>query len=167
MSNLTAMTGILPAVNAAVKTASGILGLVKDVETKQKVIELQSAIFDLHDRVRSAQAEQDELLKAKSELERKLAEYERWDAEAARYELRALADGVFVYALKAEHKGKEPEHFLCPHCFAERKRSILNHPRADYSNYVCHACKFDVNPVKSSYGFASVPRRDRYRGLIG
>jgi len=168
--SLTAITAMLPAVNQAVKTATGILHLVKDTETKQKVIELQTAILDLHDRVRLAQSEQDELAKVKDELERKLMEYERWDAQAARYELRELADGIFVYALKPEHKGSEPLHYLCPHCFNQKKRSILQRPRAGHKNYVCHDCKMDISPVKSEpfYGIATTPRRrSRYDGLIG
>ena len=74
---------MLPAVNQAVKTATGILQLVKDADTRQKVIELQTSILDLIDRVRLAQTEQDELAKIKDELERKLMEHERWDTEAA------------------------------------------------------------------------------------
>jgi hypothetical protein len=151
---------LFPALNEAAKTATGILQLVKDVDTKQKVMELQTTIMGLHDRIRTVQSEHEE-------LERKLREYERWDAEAARYELRTLADGIFVYALKAEHKGSEPEHFLCPHCFGKRKRSILHHPGAGYTNYVCHACKFDVNPAKPSFAWASVNRGDRSRALLG
>jgi predicted RNA-binding Zn-ribbon protein involved in translation (DUF1610 family) len=162
-----AITAILPALNQAVKTVTGVVGLIKDVETKQKVIELQSAILDLHERVRSAQTEQDELLKSKNELERKLAEYERWDKESACYELRALVDGIFVYALKAENKGNGPEHFLCPNCFGERKLSIVHHPRAGYSNYICDACKFDVNPVRQTFPKVSMNQRDRFRGLPG
>lgn len=166
--NTTAIAALLPAVNEAVKTATGVLGLVKDTKTKEKVIELQTAIFELHERVRTAQAEQDEWLKTKKELEGKLAEYERWDTEAARYELRALCDGIFVYALKAEHKGTGPEYFVCPNCFGQRKLSILHHPRADYSNYICDGCKFDVNPVKTDYAklLGTTRRRDRFNSLM-
>ena len=162
-----AIAELLPALNEAVKTATGIAKLVKDADTKQKVIELQTAIFDLHDRVRQAQTEQDELAKAKDELQRKLMEYDRWDAEAARYKLLELAEGIFVYALKDEHKGNEPAHYLCAHCFGERKRSILQHPVAGYSKYVCHACKFEVNPVKQTFGFSAIKRRTPYDGLLG
>jgi hypothetical protein len=151
--NVTAITAMLPAVNQAVKSATGILHLVKDADTRQKVIELQTSILDLIDRVRLAQAEQDELTKIKDELEHKLMEYQRWDAEAARYELRQLADGIFVYAVKPDHKGSEPAHYLCPHCFGQKKRSILQRPGVGYTNYVCHDCKMDINPEPTPTGF--------------
>lgn len=161
-----AITAILSAANEAGKAVASILHVVKDTETKQKVIELQTAILGLHDRIRLAQSEHDDLAKAKDELERKLTDYQRWDTEAARYELRELAPGIFAYALKPEHKSTEPEHYLCPHCFGEKKRSILQHPRAGYTNYACHACKFEINPVKQSIAFATVKRRDPYNRPI-
>lgn len=160
------ITALLSGVNQVAQLASGVLKLVKDTEAKQKIIELQTAIFDLHDRVRHAQADQDELAKIKDELERKLMAYQQWDSEAARYELKELADGIFVYALKPDHKGSEPAHYLCPHCFSEKKRSILQRPRAGYTNYVCHSCKLDISPVKTEpFAGISVPRRRSYEGL--
>jgi hypothetical protein len=164
---ITAITTLLPAVNEAVKTAAGILHLVKDADTKQKVIDLQSAILDLQHRILQAQAEQDELARAKGELERKLLEYERWHADAARYELRDLADGIFVYSLKADQRGNEPTHYLCPHCFGERKKSILQRPGAGYTNYVCHACKLDIRPVKPSYPAVGIQQSGPLDGFMG
>jgi hypothetical protein len=162
----TSITTILPTITQVAKAAGSIVQLVKDTETRQKIIELQTSILDLHDRVRQAQVEQDELVKVKDELERKLLEHQQWGAEAARYELRQLADGIFVYALKAEHKEGQPDHFLCPHCFEQKKRSILQHPVAGYANYMCHACKFEIVPVRPAVGFATVQRRDRFGGLL-
>lgn len=149
-----AITAVLSGVNQAAQLAAAILKLAKDTETKQKIIELQTAILDLHDRIRHAQAEQDELAKVKDEFERKLMAYQRWDAEAARYGLHALADGIFVYALKPDQQHGEPMHYLCPHCFGEKKRSILQRPGVDWTNYVCHACKFEASPEPPHFGSA-------------
>ena len=33
--------------------------------------------------------------------------------------------GVFVYALKDEHRSDEPFHYLCPSCFGQEKKGIL------------------------------------------
>jgi len=98
------------------------------------------------------------------ELERKVSDYEQWDRVASRYQLRQLADGIFVYALTKTDG--EPEHYLCPHCFGERKRSILQRPSVDHTNFVCHVCKLDIRPVATPFP-KIVPPRFRPRMLDG
>jgi len=98
------------------------------------------------------------LAKVKDGLEAKLVAYQEWDSEAARYHLVELVDGIFVYALKPEQQAGEPAHYLCPHCFGEKRRSILQRPGADHTNYVCHACKLDIRPKPTPMPFIATSR---------
>lgn len=161
------ITGLLGAANHAANAAREVFGLVKDTKTKQAVIGLQDAIIGLHEKIRSAQIEYDDLAKAKREVENQLADQKSWNAEASRYQLHDLAPGVFVYALKPECKGNEPEHYLCPTCYSKKEKSILQRPGVDHTNYVCHSCKMDIRPVATPSGFVVPRSRFRSRMLDG
>lgn len=86
----------------------------------------------------------------KRDVENKLKEYEQWDSESTRYELKELATGILVYSLKPNDPRGEPTHFLCPNCFHKRQKSIMVKPAVDNLNYRCHACGFDVIPVSQA-----------------
>jgi len=78
--------------------------------------------------------------------------YEKWDSEATRYELKEIVTGIFVYVLKPDHARTEPIHWLCPNCFQQRQKSILNKPHVDHLNYHCRRCDLDIVPVVPTRG---------------
>ena len=131
---------ISKAITSALKTA-------KDVETKEAISSIQDSLLDVQSKLLTAQAQYEALSEVKRQLEQKIMEYEKWDAEAVRYELREIARGIFVYALKADHTSGEPVHWLCPNCFQQRQKSILSKPAVDYANYKCQRCQFDIIPT--------------------
>jgi DNA-directed RNA polymerase subunit RPC12/RpoP len=77
------------------------------------------------------------------ELEKEIAELKDWDREAERYQLTAIAPQVFAHRLKPGMEQGEPTHYVCTHCFSDKKKSILHamppseHPRA----YECPRCQ--------------------------
>lgn len=143
------IAGALSATYNAAKMAGGLLNLSKEANVQQIVIDLNGSILELQGKVLGVQTKYEELAAAKQLLEAKLGEYQRWDAEAMRYQLFELAPGMLVYALNPERAFGEPPHYLCPNCFQQRKKAILHHPSADHANYVCDSCKFDVRPTKA------------------
>ena len=61
-----------------------------------------------------------------SELEKQVADFETWNADKQKYELKKVAStGALAYMLKPEARGGEPPHWVCTHCYENRKRSIL------------------------------------------
>jgi len=84
-----------------------------------------AAVVDLQKEILAAQAEQMALLERVSELEAKVASFEAWDCEKLRYQLTDHGGGTFTYALKAGKEEGEPFHRICPHCYEERRKSIL------------------------------------------
>jgi hypothetical protein len=85
-----------------------------------------------------------------SDLEKKVAELEAWNAEKEKYQLHDIRqglpggqDGMFAYRLKSMGSTGEPIHFLCANCFYDRHKSILQHqmlvPGACEA-YLCHRC---------------------------
>jgi hypothetical protein len=102
-------------------------------------------------KIHGSQSQYEALAEVKRQLEQKIMEYEEWDSEAGRYELKEIAKGIFVYVLKPEHASGEPTHWLCPNCFQERQKSILSKPAVDYMNYKCHRCQLDIIPTPFNY----------------
>lgn len=104
---------------------------------------MRAGIIQLQDKVISAQSTHSAILARLDELEQEVMKMDRFEKEAARYELAATKAGAAVYALKAEDDRGEPHHCLCPNCYADRKKSILQpsgrrlecpHCKARYAN---------------------------------
>ena len=69
-----------------------------------------------------------------------------WNAQAARYELKEIATGVFVYASKNDTEGTDPAHWLCPNCYQDRNKSILQRKSRDWggTTYACPRCSTSI-----------------------
>ena len=92
---------------------------------REQAVESGFAIIDAQNAIISLQSQYQSLLEEKDTLKKQLIEMENWEGESARYELIQIADGVFVYALKNDYETTEPAHWLCPDCYQNRKKSIL------------------------------------------
>src|SRR6266487_191209 len=101
------------------KAITSALKTVKDIETKEAIAGIQDSLLDVQSKLLTAQAQYEALSEVKRQLEQKIMEYEKWDSEEARYELKEIAKGIFVYSLKQDHASGEPAHWLCPNCFQE------------------------------------------------
>ena len=108
--------------------------------------ELRSQVDELYDAVISARehvfdmdrryAEQRDKVRA---LESQLSLARDAAAERVRYQLSVLPSGTFVYRLRLEHAGGEPEHSLCPNCLDGDGRKSILQPRGEhYAN--CPKC---------------------------
>ena len=134
----------------SIKTASDLITLIykskvdraiteKAQELNSQIILLQNVVFDL-------QTQNQSLLKETDDLKRQLAQMEQWQTEAARYELKELDAGVFVYALKPDLNTGEPVHWLCPNCYQQHQKSILQlRTKGQTSNmFLCPHCKTEL-----------------------
>lgn len=100
----------------AVKAA---LGLAKSadvnnaiLEIQQKLLEHQTAYFDLVEKHQAVTVERDA-------LKQELLQIKQLQANFKRYELKKLAPGFSAYVLKESAADGEPPHWLCPHCKAK------------------------------------------------
>jgi predicted RNA-binding Zn-ribbon protein involved in translation (DUF1610 family) len=143
------ITATWTALNAAVKGIASVLKTVDDVKIKEAISGIQDSLLDVQSKLLAAQAQYEQLADAKRQAEQKLTSYEKWDTESARYALKEIVSGIFVYALKPDQANGEPVHWLCPNCFQERQKSILSKPRVDNLNYKCNRCSFDVAPTSA------------------
>jgi len=88
--------------------------------------------FELYDRYRAMKEKYDKTKDWKSET-------------VPNYSLHEIASGVFVYVFDPVEKSKEPRHYLCPYCFDEQRKSILQRTGRDMSgvHMNCHKCGAD------------------------
>lgn len=164
MIDSTLITASLPAVLSSLKEAFGIAKSIKDFSNDAKLegalSELRSRLIDAQKSVLDAQAQMQEIYAHTSKVEGQLAEYRNWEKEAAKYKLAEPFPGTFVYAFTEGELGiKEPMHYLCPKCFNQRQKSILQDGGLHGFARKCNECdisyRFKLPPE-------SEPRRNTY-----
>lgn len=137
----------LSALNTAFNMAKGLKDIDDTVRRNAAVIELQENIL-------AAQQAQAALIERIGELERKVADFETWERQKERYELKKLPVAVYLYALKDGVTPAEPPHYACPKCYEHRKRSVLHGSAVEsgIETFHCHECdsRFHVGHYRSS-----------------
>lgn len=106
-----------------------------------KINELNSIVLDLYQ-------EKSKLIQEKTDLEKKIMDFEQWENEKSKYCLYELDTEVFVYSYQKNENNVEPMHYLCANCMNNRKKSILelNSEWEDGSkHYYCKSCKTCVD----------------------
>lgn len=133
---------ILASSKAATDIARGIISLDKGVAVNEKAYELVNVILDLQQNVLTTQAEYQKLLTAHDEWKKKAEKRIEWAETSSRYQLHAFIPGVLVYAPKEENENNEPPHYICPKCYGEEKKSILQLKAINENgtHYVCLSC---------------------------
>ena len=118
-----------------------------DVALLERLNRLLFFIGDLNIDIMKLQALINEMQKQLAELKQENAELKSeieairaWNEEKNQYELAAIVPGVFAYRSK-----KTPQTvWLCPYCFEERFKSILQLTRDENGRYHfrCFKCSF-------------------------
>lgn len=108
------------ALTAAFTLAKGLKDVNDQVKINEIVIELQGRIMEAQEAVRDGREKM-------SALEDELRRLSDWSNEAQRYKLVEFGNGRFCYEIKEEEMRDEPFHLLCPACFTNRKKSILQY----------------------------------------
>ena len=142
------MVGEVFAGLGALKTAFDIAKGLKDIDDATR---RNAAVIELQEKILAAREAQSTLLDRVSELEEKVASFERWDAEKERYELKQTVSGgpAFAYALKPNAQPPEPFHCICATCYQRRIKSILQFSRSFFPSsemgVSCPVCNTEVH----------------------
>lgn len=147
MVDMSAIATALSSLAAAKDIAQAMIGLRDSAAFQGKLIEFQSKLIDANNAAFAAQEERSALLQQIRDLEAKVAKLETWETEKQRYELKQFRQGGFAYQLKQERRAAEPPHYICPNCYQEGRKSILQ-GRESHSfgwSHTCHSCKLEVD----------------------
>ena len=116
----------LSSLSAAGEIARGLLGMKVSTEVTARIHDIQSKLIDAQAQILSLQSKYSDIEKVVSAKEAEIESLKQWDREKDRYTLTKTAAGTLVYELRAEVKEEgEPVHSLCPHCYTEGFKSIL------------------------------------------
>ena len=151
--DLTTFNGVVTGLNSAATLTKSLIGIKDETAIRGKVIELQSIILDVQSNALAAQSEQAALKDKIKDLQNELITIRSWVELAEKYELKEIDSGVFVYQLKADFRVSEPNHFLCPNCFQNQQKAILQDTRRtayDRRINICPSCK-------NEYSFGRAP----------
>ncbi|MEP3525220.1 MAG: hypothetical protein ABJN24_07310 [Hyphomicrobiales bacterium] len=131
----------------ALKTA---LDLTKGLKDINDAALRNSAVIELQEHILSAQQEQFALSEHVRQLEKQIAEFEAWEHEKTRYELKELEPGNFAYALKEGMGEVEPAHYLCASCYSNGRKEILQGNTSCYGLRIirCGNCKAEIKHSK-------------------
>lgn len=158
---------------AAIKETAALAKLITDAKTESEV---NAAVSDLVSKLTSVQREcifLVELARTLQEeavaLKAKIAEFEDFKIQSESYALYKMESGTLVYSAQVTHNGVQFTVNACPHCFHQKKISILQ-PGTEkgvkgyYWVHFCPSCKSDFKMDKTPA--ASTPK-DIARRLPG
>src|SRR6185437_11648582 len=111
---------------AGIGAFKSMLDMAKALKDINDATIRNGAVIELQEKILAAREAQSAALERISELEKQVADFETWNADKQKYELKKVAStGALAYMLKPEARGGEPPHWVCTHCYENRKRSIL------------------------------------------
>lgn len=161
---VTSVTGNLLSATEIGKNLKEVFGgpKVDITASKQLVLELVNHMLD-------AQIAQMQIREALLTLQQDLKERNRFEEDAARYELVQSGRGAAFYALKPNDPLGEPPHNICPNCLAKRVKSFLQPKPAGGNFLTCGPCNqdFAVPDRGESAGiqFGPVRKSSRFDGV--
>jgi hypothetical protein len=125
MVDMAMISGAMTAFKAVRESAAALISIHDASVIRAKVLELNTQIATAQERALSALSDQFTLLERVSELEKQVADFETWETEKLRYELKNVARGATVYVLKEDACSSEDAHWICTTCYQQRKKSIM------------------------------------------
>jgi hypothetical protein len=147
MPDMALIAGTVSSLKSAFDITKLLIGIRDATILNERVLELQQVIISAQANAVAAQSQQLTLLEQVSELKKQLAELEAWDAQKQRYELKKVAAGAIVYALKADASGSEPPHWICATCYQNRRISFMQErvtsikiPSNGGTEWICPVC---------------------------
>ena len=87
------------------------------------------AVVALQEQIVAAQESYAALLENVRMLEAEARRLEIWESEKERYELKNVTEHskILAYTLKGSEQGAEPPHWICPDCYSQAKKSLLQY----------------------------------------
>lgn len=134
-------------IQAGIGGAKAALDILKGVQSLQTETAKNQAVIEVQRHVIEAQHGLSVSLKRIDDLEAEIVRLKDWSAEKQRYELKDTGQGSLAYHLKEGVEPPELQHWICPNCYQNGKKSILKHETLDIGRaetIVCHPCGLDI-----------------------
>ena len=168
MTDIADFSALLTSLKAVADIAKLMVNARDAAVVRAKALELQGEVIAAQASTLAAQAGQSVLLKRVNELETEVTELKEWNAEKEKYQLenvrRPTAPGgaAFAYAFKKPEGTPGTMHHICPNCYEDRRKSILQGEHIEIGRVdllFCHHCGLEINLTGVGRGDARRSRR--------
>lgn len=119
----------------SVKVLGDILKSAHELKDSTALIvavnEVQGKLTVAYEAVCNSQEKRLALQQKTTDLEKELNEIKDWNAEAGRYRLTEICEGVLVFTVKPGMEKNEPAHMLCTACHTKKQKGYLQRTDSD------------------------------------
>lgn len=158
MVALSEASAAVSGIKAAYDLARGVQAVAADAKVKLATIDLMQAILSAQQSAVEALERETELHKRIAELEAKIASADVWTTESQRYVLTEFPLGSMAYVLKPEHANGEISHRLCPTCYQNGRKSILQVKARHSGGEIVHCMPCAKDIALSEFKSTPIPR---------
>jgi hypothetical protein len=143
----------LQGVKGTLDVAKGL----KSAYDQHTIVQAQSEIIEkllaLQMDALSLQEKHSALIHEKEELEKKVLEAQKWSETESQYELKQVVPGKIVRSYKKPSESTDPPHWLCPNCWEDKKKSVLQGHlnMGDAWDFSCLRCRFTVGVGRANF----------------
>lgn len=164
--DLSAVMGAYEGLKAIYGGVKGLADIKEEFAVKAKAAELLDLVTSAQGKIFEIQASYTTALSRIDELEAEIVKTKNWAHEKARYKLHELMPGTLVYRIKPECQGLDPGHDICPNCYEQGIKSILQ-ASGTYEGFrrvECPFCKAKYLSERiEAYGVSIDPNRKSSR----
>lgn len=161
MIDMSAISGLLTSLQALKELVSSLSATHDRVKLGAALITVNEAITSAHGKAIAAQEAYSTLKKERHDLVKRVREFETWEREAKRYELKDFGGSTFAYVVKEAMQGSEPPHSICPTCYENKKKSILQFIDIRHGQQIFNCAVCDRNFILGVYKHDPQPRASR------
>jgi hypothetical protein len=126
MTTASLLDTIKAPLDALVDLSQGLLKLRDLTKIGEIVVKFNNEIMATQRAAMAANTQQAAMAEEIGALKARVTELETWDREdKENYELKPLGQGVRAYAIKGAEPNSENAHSICPDCYQQSKKRIL------------------------------------------
>ena len=131
---------------AGIGAFKAMMEMARALKDMDNAMSRRDVVIALQEKIFAGNAAYSELLERKDDLEKEVVRLKDWEAKKARYELVELFDGALGFAVKDVMRRGEPFHYICPACYQQNKKSILQGATGSFGDHTlaCPACRLKV-----------------------
>jgi hypothetical protein len=146
------ISSLIASSKTAYDIAKGLTSVYVDDKVRERTSELVGILLAVQGDALAVNTQHQELLQEKYNLEKKILEFEQWNATKNNYEIKELAPGIIAYLRKKTDESINFAVWICPYCYDQKKESFLQRKghSEDAGSYLCPSCKtlFQWGPMK-------------------
>ena len=136
-------------IKTALEIIQGIKNSLDPTISKAQIVGFQDALIKAQTELIDANLAHMAQVQLVYALEKKVRNFETWDTEKKRHELKDLGWGAFAFMLKPDARGTEPPHWVCANCFHKGEIAIIQDTfgsKGSGRGWYCPRCGAQIKP---------------------